>query len=114
GWIHDITERKLAEKTIAHTNMMSDSALDLTKAGYWLIDYSDPDYYTSSERAAAIFGEKPTPNYRYHLMEEWYSRIAAADPAVAEATGRHYADAVAGKVPRYDVTYCYKRPLDGR
>ena len=90
--------------------MMSDSALDLTKAGYWLIDYSDPDYYISSERAAAIFGERPRPGYRYHLTDEWYSRIAAADPAVAEATGVHYAAAVAGKVPRYDATYCYRRP----
>jgi two-component system sensor histidine kinase/response regulator len=109
----DITERKRAEEEIKHINMMSDSALDLTKAGYWLIDYSDPDYYTSSERAAAIFGENPTPGFRYHLMDEWYSRIVAADPAVAEATGKHYADAVAGNVPRYDATYCYKRPVDG-
>jgi signal transduction histidine kinase/DNA-binding response OmpR family regulator len=33
---------------------------------------------------------------------------------VAEATGAHYAQAVEGKVPRYDATYCYKRPIDGR
>jgi PAS domain S-box-containing protein len=110
----DITERKQAEDALKHANMMSDSALDLTRAGYWLIDYSDPDYYTSSERAAAIFGEHPKPGYRYHLMDEWYSRIAAADPKVAEATGAHYAAAVAGKVPRYDTTYCYKRPIDGK
>ncbi|OAN50555.1 PAS domain S-box protein [Magnetospirillum moscoviense] len=114
GAYQDITERKRAEDEIKHINMLSDSALDLTKAGYWLIDYSDPDYYTSSERAAAIFGEIPTPGFRYHLMDEWYSRITAADPAVAEATGLHYADAVAGKVPRYDTTYCYKRPMDGQ
>ena len=112
--VRDITERLQAAKAIAHANMMSDSALDLTRAGYWLIDYGDPDYYTSSERAAAIFGEHPTPGYRYHLMDEWYSRIAAADPAVAEATGAHYAEAVAGTVPRYDMTYCYKRPIDGQ
>jgi two-component system, sensor histidine kinase and response regulator len=110
----DITQRKVAEKALKHANMMSDSALDLTRSGYWLIDYSDPDYYISSERAAAIFGEHPTPGYRYHLMNEWYSRIEAADAKVAEATGAHYAEAVEGKVPRYDATYCYKRPIDGR
>jgi signal transduction histidine kinase/DNA-binding response OmpR family regulator len=47
-------------------------------------------------------------------MDEWYSRIAAADPKVAEATGVHYAAAVEGTVPRYDATYCYKRPIDGQ
>lgn len=114
GWMMDITERKQAEKAIAHANMMSDSALELTKAGYWLIDYNDPEYYTSSERAAAIFGEHPKPGWRYHLTNEWYERIAAADPQVAEATAAHYAEAVEGKVPRYDVTYCYKRPIDGK
>jgi two-component system sensor histidine kinase/response regulator len=110
----DITERKLMEEEIRQVNFMSDSALELTRAGYWLIDYSDPDYYTSSERAAAIFGEHPTPGYRYHLMDEWYSRIAAADPKIAEATGTHYAAAVEGSVPRYDATYPYKRPIDGQ
>ncbi len=114
GVTQDITEFKLAEDALKHANRMSDSALDLTKAGHWLIDYNDPDYYTSSERAAAIFGEQPTPGYRYHLTNEWYNRIAAADPKVAEATGSHYAEAVAGKVPRYDTTYCYKRPIDGK
>jgi hypothetical protein len=103
-----------AQDELKHINMMTDSALDLTKAGYWLIDYSDPEYYTSSERAAAIFGEHPTPGWRYHLMDEWYNRIAAADPKVAEATGAHYGEAVAGTIPRYDCTYCYKRPIDGK
>lgn len=110
----DISERKSAQERIRHANMMSDSALDLTRAGYWLIDYRDPEYYTSSERAAAIFGEHPTEGWRYHLTDEWYSRIAAADPSVAEATGAHYAAAVEGTVPRYDFTYCYKRPVDGQ
>jgi PAS domain S-box-containing protein len=110
----DITERRSMEAAIRKVNFMSDSALDLTKAGYWLIDYSDPEYYTSSERAAAIFGEQPTPGWRYHLTDEWYNRIAAADPKVAEATAAHYGEAVAGTIPRYDCTYCYKRPIDGK
>ncbi|MCX7173052.1 MAG: PAS domain S-box protein, partial [Proteobacteria bacterium] len=112
--LEDITERKRMEDAMKHANMMSDSALDLTKAGYWLIDYSDPDYYTSSERAMAIFGEHPKPDYRYHLTDEWLNRIAEADPKVAEATGVLYAAALEGSVPRYDATYCYKRPIDGR
>jgi two-component system sensor histidine kinase/response regulator len=109
----DITARKEMEDELRHANFMSDSALDLTHAGYWRIDYEDPDYYISSDRAAAIFGEEKKPDYRYHLMEEWYSRIVAADTEIAEATAAHYAAAVEGSVPRYDVTYPYKRPSDG-
>jgi two-component system sensor histidine kinase/response regulator len=112
--VRDITERKRVEDEIKYINMMTDSALDLTKAGYWLIDYSDPDYYISSERAAAIFGEYPTPGWRYHLTNEWYDRIAAADPEVAEQTGQLYSAALESKTPRYDATYCFKRPIDGK
>ena len=114
GWLLDITERKEAENELRHVNFMNDSALDLTRAGYWRIDYEDPDYYISSERAAAIFGEEERPDFRYHLVDEWYSRIVAADPAIAESTGAHYAAAVEGSVPRYDAIYPYKRPRDGR
>jgi PAS domain S-box-containing protein len=112
--LEDVTERKRMEESLKQANMMSDSALDLTRAGYWLIDYSDPEYYTSSERAAAIFGEHPNPDWRYHLADEWMSRISAADPRVAENTGVLYGAALEGKLPRYDATYCYKRPVDGK
>ncbi len=110
----DITERKQAADKIREINFLSDSALDLTKAGYWRIDFDDAGHYTSSARAAAIFGEKPTPGFRYHLTQEWYNRIAEADPRIAEATAAHYAEAVAGRVPRYDCVYPYKRPCDGQ
>lgn len=110
----DISERKRMEAAIKQVNFMSDSALELTKSGYWLIDYSDPEYYKCSERAAAIFGEHPKPEWRYHLTNEWYNRIAEADPKVAEETGALYAAALEGKLPRYDATYCYKRPIDGK
>ncbi len=114
GTATDITESKRMEEELRRGSFLSDSALDLTRAGYWEIDYEDADYYTSSERAAAIFGEPPVEGHRYHLTDEWYSRIEAADPEIAKQVGEHYAAAVEGKVPLYDATYPYKRPVDGR
>jgi PAS domain S-box-containing protein len=110
----DISERIEAQERLNLANFQSGQALDLTKAGYWMIDYADDAYYTSSERAAALFGENPKPGWRYHLTEEWFNRIALADPEIAEATGAHYAQAVAGEVPRYDCVYPYLRPVDGK
>ena len=110
----DITARKQAAEELERINFLSDSALDLTHAGYWQIDYDDPDFYTSSERAAAIFGEPAKDDHRYHLVHEWHSRIAAVDPDIAEKTGEHYAAAVEGSIPLYDATYPYRRPTDGR
>ncbi|UCD51383.1 MAG: response regulator [Phycisphaerales bacterium] len=110
----DISERREAQAEINRINFLSDSALDLTHAGYWQINYDDPDFYISSERAAAIFGERPKEGHRYHLMDEWYSRIAAADQEIAERTRDLYTAAVEGRIPLYDATYPYKRPVDGR
>jgi len=113
GWIMDISDRKKMEKNIRHINFMSDNALDLTKAGFWHIDLADQEYYTSSERAAAIFGDPPSEGHRYKLMEHWGECVKAGNAEAAEITFQNYADAVAGKVPRYDAIYAYKRPVDG-
>ena len=114
GTLIDITEQKQAEAEINHVNFMSDSALDLTKAGYWHIDLSDQEYYTSSERAAAIFGDPPSEGYRYKLMEHWAVCVKEGDAEAAERTFENYAAAVEGKIPMYDATYAYKRPVDGK
>jgi PAS domain-containing protein len=114
GVYQDITERIKAEQEITRVNFQSDMALELTTSGYWLIDYSDPEYYTPSARAAEIFGETPGEDGRLHLTDEWYTRLHEADPEGAERTAAHYQDAVEGRVDRYDTTYAYKRPVDGR
>jgi len=112
--IRDVSERKEQELKLKRANFLSDIALEMTKAGHWVVDFTDAEYYTCSPRAAAIFGEFPAANDRYHVMNEWFSRVQAADSALAEVTGRAFSDAIEGKIPRYDVTYRYRRPVDGR
>ena len=112
----DHLEELIKERTteLQHANFMSDNALDLTKAGFWYIDLSDQEFYTSSERAVAIFGDPPSEGHRYKLMEHWGECVKAGDAEAAERTFANYAAAVAGEIPRYDATYAYKRPVDGK
>ena len=112
--IRDVTEKQKAQAELKFANMMSDTALELSTAGYWRIDYADPDYYIGSERTAAIFGELPKPDWRFHLADEWLSRITAVDAEAAKETTRLYEAALNGAAPFFDVTYPYKRPLDGK
>jgi signal transduction histidine kinase/CheY-like chemotaxis protein/HPt (histidine-containing phosphotransfer) domain-containing protein/HAMP domain-containing protein len=105
---HDLLEQ------VRHQNFLADMALDLTHCGYWHVDYSDPDYYYQSERAARIVGEELKPDGRYHLADEWFSRLVEADPALADETAEKYQGALDGKYPTYDSTYAYKRPCDGK
>ncbi len=109
----DITERRRAEEEIKRTNFLSDLALELTGSGYWHIDYSDPDYYYQSERAAKILGDPPKLDGRYHLQDEWFARLVEANPETAKATEERYLGAIEGRYPHYESIYAYKRPVDG-
>lgn len=112
--VRDITERKQLEAEVERANFLSDVALELTGSGYWVVDYSDPDYYYQSERAAHILGEPIKPDGRYHLMDEWFSRLQEADPEIAARTAASYQAAVDGQADAYDAIYAYKRPADGK
>ena len=94
-------------------NLLADSALDLTKAGYWHVPLDGSGWYNSSERAVRIYGDPPSPEHRYHL-DFWAANVRAGDEAAAKITAENFAAAVAGTIPVYDATYAYKRPLDGR
>ncbi len=109
----DITERQAAEEEIRRVNFLSDMALELTGSGYWLVDYSDPDYYFPSERAVEILGELEKEDGRYHLQDEWFARLVEASPEIAEQTRQHYEGAIEGRYEAYEAIYPYRRPRDG-
>jgi len=110
----DITDRKEIERKIDHINKLSDNALELTVAGTWEIDLLDQEWYTSSERAAKIFGDLPSEGHRYKLFGHWAECVKAGDAEYAAKTFQIYADSLEGKLPRYDAVYAYKRPVDGK
>jgi two-component system, sensor histidine kinase and response regulator len=116
----DITVRKQAEADLnkrtaelQQTNFLADSALDLTRAGYWHVPLDGSGWYNSSERAARIFGDLPSPGHRY-LLDEWAAHVQEGDETAARATMENFQAAVEGKLPVYDSTYAYRRPVDGR
>jgi PAS domain S-box-containing protein len=112
----DVTERKRVEQELRQASFLSAVALELTGSGYWHVDYSDPDYYYqgNSELAARVLGEEIKVGGRYHLQDEWYSRLAEADPKLAAQTVERYQGAIEGRYKNYDAIYPYKRPNDGQ
>jgi two-component system sensor histidine kinase/response regulator len=104
---------RTSEERLQHTNFLADSALDLTKAGYWHVPLDGSGWYNSSERAARIFGDLPTADHRYSL-EHWAAQVRAGDEAAAKRTEENFSAAIAGTIPVYDATYAYQRPVDGR
>src|SRR5690242_1700567 len=114
GWAVDVTHLKQTEETLSRASMLADSALDLTRAGYWYIDVDDLEYYEASDRARDLFGEPPRPGGRYHRVLEFGNRIAEVDPGIAAQVADLFQGALDGKYERYDATYPYRRPADGR
>ena len=115
GLARDITERKQADEALKQAEALKEQAMELARAGHWSIDFTQSaDFYISSERTVTIFGDPPRPNSRYHIMDDWYVNIAAADAAAAEATLANYVAALEGRIPRYDIIHPYRRPSDGQ
>ena len=110
----DIEKIKHAEQAALHANFLADQALELALAGHWHIDFSEgEEHYVSSERLVRIFGDPVRDDMRYHIMNDWYVNIEAADPAAAVATLANYQAALKGLLPRYDMIHPYRRPSDG-
>ncbi|ABK45895.1 multi-sensor hybrid histidine kinase [Magnetococcus marinus MC-1] len=115
GIHQDIDALKRSAEQLRLANFLSDQALDLSQAGYWHVPLTAEDgYYNSSERAAAVFGDPPRPDWRYHVMDEWFANVEAGDKLASAATLANFTAAINGTVPRYDSIYAYKRPLDGK
>ena len=111
AFTHDISERKTAEKKIERINMLSDRALDLTKAGFWEVPMDDSGYYNQSDRATNIFGMFPKEDQRY-LLSDWYNAMAAANEEIAKKVSEEFGLTAEGKIEKYDVIYPFKRPVD--
>ena len=109
----DITERKRAEEGLRHANFLAETALELTKAGYWHVPLDGSGCYISSPRRVALFGDIPNSDYRYRL-DEFFTHAEAADKAAANAARKAFSDAVDGKTDIYDAVFAYKRPIDGQ
>jgi PAS domain S-box-containing protein len=116
----DITERKAAEgllrkreEELRHANLLAETALELTKAGYWHVPLDGSGWYYSSPRRTNLFGDHPRPDYRYSL-EEFFAQAGQGDERAAKTAQEAFTAAVEGKTDSYDAVFAYKRPIDGR
>ncbi len=108
----DITERKALEASLKSINLLSDRALELTKAGFWEVPIDGSGYYTQSDRATSIFGMIPNPNKSY-LISEWYKGMAEVDIISAENVNEIFNATIERRIDKYDAIYPFKRPVDG-
>jgi PAS domain S-box-containing protein len=115
----DITERKAAEDLIRkrdeelrRANFLSETALELTKAGYWHVPLDGSGWYNSSPRRVAVFGDLPQPEHRYRL-DDMFAHAEQADEAAGKAARKAFNSALEGTAT-YDTVFAYKRPVDGQ
>src|SRR5271168_5334160 len=116
----DITERKTADDLIRkrdeelrRAHFLAETALELSKAGYWHVPLDGSGWYNSSPRRVAVFGDLPRADYRYRL-DEMFGHASEGDEAAAQAAREALNAAIEGKTSHYDAVFAYKRPIDGR
>jgi signal transduction histidine kinase/CheY-like chemotaxis protein/HAMP domain-containing protein len=111
----EASEGELRAKTaqLERINFQADTALELTKAGYWHVPLDGSGCYNSSARAAGIFGDVPNPDYRYEIST-WSDHVREGDEDAWRETLDSFTAALEGRRPDYTAVYAYKRPIDGR
>jgi len=109
----DITVRKRTEEELRRAHFLAETALELSKAGYWHVPLDGSGWYNSSPRRVAIFGDIPTPDYRYRL-DDFFAHAEGADEVAAKAARKAFRAAVEGEADIYNAVFAYKRPIDGR
>jgi PAS domain S-box-containing protein len=115
AFISDVSERASLEEARKQAEFLREQAMELGRAGYWTIDFkNNPDYFISSDRVVSIFGDPPREGFKYHIMNDWYAQIAAADPAAADATMGSFRATIEGQQLIFDTIHPYRRPNDGR
>ncbi|MBT9588239.1 response regulator [bacterium] len=112
--IRDISARVQMEEEVGRSHLLAETALDLSQAGYWHLPLDGSDCFHSSERAAAILGDPPKPDWRYHVMDEWFARAKQGNESAAQAALASLKAVTEGRAERYDATFAYLRPVDGK
>ncbi|WP_367847052.1 ATP-binding protein [Rhodoferax sp. WC2427] len=95
-------------------NERANQALTLTRSGEWHIRADQPDWLVSSERNAVLCGELPGRSERRLTVSEVWRRIDLADPQLVHRYRQQFADALAGRLDAFEMTYPFRRPLDKR
>jgi PAS domain S-box-containing protein len=113
AFTRDISERKKSEEELQKINMLSDNALELTMSGFWDIDFTKDNLYHQSDRATAIFGMIPSEDKIYKISD-WFDAVVAGDSEIAKDVDDKFNGAIVGKYPTYDVSFPFKRPVDGK
>ena len=113
-WLTDITERKKAEETIKQVSFLNDTALGLTKAGYWQMRLDGSGTYTASKRAVEIFGALPRDHDQYRIAQDWVAHVAVEDEARAVDVERKLRAAMEAGSETFEAVFPFRRPIDGR
>lgn len=110
--VFDNSERKAIEAEIRRVNNLSDTALELARAGFWYIPIDGSGIYQSSDRLIDILGIEYRADYRYDLQEYWMKYVELAEPGATALASLEINDAISGKKDKYDMVYKFHRPKD--
>nr|WP_315186584.1 ATP-binding protein [uncultured Albidiferax sp.] len=103
-----------AQAQLQAANERANLALTLTRSGEWHIRADQPDWLVSSERNAVLCGERPGAAEWRLPIAEVLQRIDLSDPVLLARFRQQFADALAGRLEAFEMTYPFRRPIDGR
>ncbi len=99
-------------KELEQINISSDYALELSRSGYWKIDFKNTKNYISSERTVNLLGEDHHSDMVYSI-DEWMKRISEVNPGIAVDVFEKLSNTIDKKEKNFNTIFPFKRPNDG-
>lgn len=115
GAITDITHQKQQAIDLEQANFSSEMAMKLSDMDSWWMEYSEhQDRFYLSPRTFDLLGETPPKYGNYLTYNQWSENVLRTDKELGEKAIAAFSAALKDIEARYDATYLYTRPNDGK
>ncbi len=110
---NDISEKIAAQEQLQDIYMLSDRALDLTKAGFWQIQLNDLQHFIASDRAKDIFGFVEPDAGDFPDLASVIRQIAKLNPVSATYISDRLKSVFRGQEDHFEFEHEYLHPQSG-
>ena len=115
GAITDITDQKQQALELEQANFSSDMAMMLSDMGSWWMNYSvHQNRFYLTPRTFDLLGEPPAADGNYLTVNRWCENVIRTNKELGEQARAAFTAALEDINARYDATYQYTRPSDGK
>jgi PAS domain S-box-containing protein len=115
GAVTDITDQKLQQEQLKHSNLLLNIAQELSHSGAWYTDNDhNLDQFVFSPNCAELLGHPSTEGSNHLPSKDWENNLTSTNRTLGKQAVALYNKALIDPSVTYDATWQYTREFDGK